>query len=311
MARVFVTGASGFLGGELCRRLIDEGHTVVALTRDFSREYLPDATHIVNGDLLDIDVLRRAITDYEVEHIYHLAAQSIVRICANDPLSAYQANVMGTVNLLEAIRTSGMNHVKSVVVSTSDKAYGHAPPPYTEDTPLMPKYTYEATKACQDIIAQNYFHNYGVPVKVARCSNIYGPGDPNESRLIPNTIKRLLTGNAPVIFTDVAEYVREFVYIDDVIDAFMLITEVGNPGEVFCIGGVDRTSVATLIKDISTLCQLEAPLELVDRPSNFKEIQEQYIDGTKIKALGWNPKYTLEEGLKKTIAFYKEELCIE
>lgn len=304
---VFVTGANGFIGQALVKKLKKEGHHVVILQRDLSRDQQVEADHIVIGDLTDINVLRRAITDYEVESIFHLGAQSIVRICANDPVSAYQTNVLGTVNLLEAVRTSGMNHVRSVVVSTSDKAYGHAPTPYTEDTPLMPKYTYECTKACQDIVCQNYFHNYGVPVKIARCSNIYGPGDPNWSRLIPNTIRRALKDQSPQLYSDVAEYVREFVYIDDIVDAFQLLDSSGKPGEVYCVGGTDRAKVLDVIGMTLTLC--EKPhlyIELINKPATFKEIEQQYIDGSKIKALGWSPKFSLEKGLTATIQYYKE-----
>lgn len=308
MSRILITGASGFLGGKLARNLEDEGHTVVVLVRDHSKEFYPSSSFVVHGDLSNYDVLRRAVADYEVEHVYHLGAQSIVRICANDPMSAYQANVMGTVNLLEAIRTTGMNHIKSVVISTSDKAYGHAPTPYTEDTPFMPKFTYECTKACQDIVGQNYFHNYGLPVKIARCSNIYGPGDPNWSRLIPNTIKRILEEKSPQLYSDVAGYTREFVYIDDTIDALKLLAEKGTPGEAYCVGGTTVCSIKSLVELILELCDSELPIEIVDKPGVFKEIQTQYIDGTKIKALGWNPRFSLSQGLMETINWYAAEL---
>lgn len=312
MSRILITGASGFLGSQLARNLFHDGHTVVALERDLNPKSCdPFAEHIVRGDINDFSLLRRVVADYEVEHVYHLAAQSIVRICASDPVSAYQANVMGTVNLLEAIRTSGMNHIKSVVISTSDKAYGHAPVPYKEDTPLMPKYTYECTKACQDIVGQNYFHNYGLPIKIARCSNIYGPGDPNWSRLIPNTIRRALSDQQPQLYSDVAKYVREFVYIDDTIDAFKLLSTHGNPGQAYCIGGTDSAMIQDLIETILRLCKKShLGIELIDKPAAFKEIEQQFIDGTKIKALGWKPQYSLERGLTETIEYYRELLNV-
>jgi CDP-glucose 4,6-dehydratase len=312
MSRVLITGASGFLGSQLARNLSFEGHTVIALERDLNKKACdPFADFVVRGDVTDANLIRRVVADYEVESVYHLAAQSIVRICAADPVSAYQANVMGTVNLLEAIRTSGMNHIKSVVISTSDKAYGHAPVPYTEDTPLMPKFTYECTKACQDIVGQNFFHNYGVPVKIARCSNIYGPGDPNWSRLIPNSIRRALQGQKPQLYSDVADYVREFVYIDDTIDAFKLIDKAGVPGDAYCIGGTTSCKIKDLISMILELCEVDPAIEIINKPATFKEIEQQFIDGTKIKALGWNPQFSLQKGLTETIEYYKDLLNVQ
>jgi CDP-glucose 4,6-dehydratase len=312
MSRIFITGASGFLGSALARNLAIEGHTVVTLERDNNTNQIDNlANFIVKGDITDANLMRRIIADYEVEHVYHLAAQSIVRICAADPISAYQANVMGTVNLLEAIRTSGMNHIKSVVISTSDKAYGHAPVPYTEDTPFMPKYTYECTKACQDIVGQNYFHNYEMPIKIARCSNIYGPGDPNWSRLIPNSIRRALKGERPQLYSDVADYIREFVYIDDTIDAFKLIDKFGEAGNAYCVGGTASYKIKDLISTILELCEADPDIEIIDKPSTFKEIEQQFIDGTKIKTLGWQPKFSLEQGLRETIKYYKDLLDVQ
>lgn len=311
MSRVLVTGASGFLGSQLASKLTSEGHTVIAMQRDTNVNLAGKATFIIKGDVTDYDLLRRVIADYEVEHVYHLAAQSIVRICAADPVSAYAANVMGTVNLLEAIRSSGMNHIKSIVISTSDKAYGHAPVPYTEDTPFMPLYTYECTKACQDIVGQNYFHNYGLPVKLARCSNIYGPGDPNWSRLIPNSINRILAGKNPELYSDVAEYVREFVYVDDVIDALKLITTEGKAGEAFCVGGTGAFEIKELVEKMIKLCGSECSVDLIQKPATFKEIQKQYIDGTKMKSLGWTPRFDIDAGLRETINYYKERNGIQ
>lgn len=306
MKRILVTGASGFVGSRLIENLKrDSNNVVVALRRDVdnSQEVLED--YSVRGDLEDYDLVRRMVSDYEIESVYHMASNSIVRICAEDPRSAYSTNVMGTVNLLEAIR-QGAPNIKSVVISTSDKAFGHAPVPYDEESPLKPKYTYEATKACQDIVGQNYFHNYRVPVKIARLSNIYGPGDPNCSRVIPNTIRRLLEGQGAMLYTDVADHVREFIYIDDAIEAYKTLDKHGTPGEPYCVGGGSVLKAKDLVKLISDLIGSEMPVEFVERSSVFKEIQEQYMDSSKIMALGWKPKMSLEEGIKKTIKYYKK-----
>ncbi len=309
---VLITGNNGFIGNAIFDRLVNDPafKTLVGFSRTKPKgiTYMGGTSgrryEYIQGDMTDYDTIRNLISEYEITHVYHMAAQAIVRKAAQDPVSAYQINVMGTVNLLEAIRTVGMPHIKSVVVSTSDKAYGHAPAPYTEETPFNPKFTYEATKACQDIVAQNYFHNYGLPIKIARCSNIYGPGDPNISRLIPNTIRRLKNNLPAQIYTSVENNLREWVYIDDVVDAFTLISDKGVNGEAYCVGGTETARVKEVIEKLNELCGSKLPVEYIDKTASFKEIEEQYIDGTKIKALGWNPKFSINQGLKATVDAY-------
>lgn len=303
---VLVTGFTGFLGGVILNKLNQEGHRTVGILRDkFRTGSLYSPVVSVCGEIRDYNFIRRVIADYEIEEVYHCAAQAIVRSCANDPLSTYDINVMGTVNLLEACRTSGQT-VKSVVVSTSDKAFGHAPIPYTEDTPLNPLHTYETSKACQQLITRSYYHNYGVPTKVVASSNIYGPGDPNFSRIIPNTIRQLHRGEQAVLNDGVADYIREFVYVEDVADAFIAAARKGKSGEVYCCGGTEHLRVLDLIIHI---CELmgkdpEKSVKLFKKPDTFKEIEKQYIDSSKLRALGWEPKISLDEGLQRSIAYY-------
>ena len=209
MRNILISGHTGFLGNALVGRVQSDGDVAIGIERDDNKRREirnhPDVT--VRGDIRDYDFIRRVIADYEVEEVYHCAAQAIVRTCANDPYTTYDINVMGTVALLEACRNSG-DTVKSIVVSTSDKAFGHAQIPYTEKTALNPLYTYETSKACQQLITQSYFHNYGLPTKVVASSNVYGPGDPNLSRVIPNSIMQLTCGNPALLFEGAAEYVR-------------------------------------------------------------------------------------------------------
>jgi len=303
-----VLGASGFIGRNLAKRIIDgliAGREKVILfvhhADSISRLRTSDDVIIIKGDILDYRMMCDVITKYDIDTIYHLASSSIVRKCANDPMSAYMTNVMGTATVLEAVRAVGMNTVKRVVVSTSDKVYGHAPSPYTENTPFEPRFTYEATKACQDIVAQNFYHNYGVPINIVRCSNVYGLHDPNTSRLIPNVIGAISRGENGKVHEGVAHHMREFVYVEDAIDAMLLIRQKAKPGEIYCIGGTEQISVIDLVQMISRFMGHPGKVDIVPKPANFQEIEVQSIDSAKLQALGWNPKHTLAEGIRKCV----------
>ena len=305
----FVTGHTGFIGNAIVGDLKKSGHKVIGIVRDENRghELSKHPDIIVKGDIRDYNFVRRVISDYEIEQVYHCAAQAIVRSCANDPHTTYDINVMGTVSLLEAVRNAG-GTVKSVVVSTSDKGFGHAPVPYTEKTPLAPLYTYETSKACQQLITQSYFHNYGVPAKIVACSNVYGPGDPNLSRIIPGSIMKLANDEPAMLFEGVADYIREFVYIDDVVEAFITVANKGSNGEVYCCGGTEHLKMITLLENICKLIGKDPDryIKLFKKSEYFKEIEKQYIDSTKLRSLGWSPNTSLENGLQKTIQFYTE-----
>ena len=309
MRKCLVTGGTGFLGGAITRMLRANKDMVIGIERDENRrrdpEYGPDI--FVKGDIRDYDFIRRVIADYEIEEVFHCAAQAIVKTCANDPYTTYDINIMGTVSLLEACRNSGET-VKSIVVSTSDKAFGHAPIPYTEKTSLNPLYTYETSKACQQLVTLSYFHNYGLPTKVVASSNVYGPGDPNLSRIIPNTIINLANGRPALLNDGVSDYIREFVFITDVADAFVTVSRNGKNGEVYCCGGTEHCSMLDLVTDI---CELmgkdpEKDIKLFHKSKYYKEIEKQYIDSTKLRNIGWDPRVPLDIGLKLTIDYYSE-----
>lgn len=302
-----VTGAAGFIGSGMVQRLLeggDNGNTRVIMLHHQSnplRQPTQRNAIAVRGSLNDYNFVSDLISRYEVNTIYHFASNSIVRKCANDPMNAYFTNVMGTVTLLEAVRNAGINTIERIHMFTSDKVYGHAVPPYNESTAFVPKYTYESTKACQDIAAQNYLHNYALPINIIRSSNVYGPGDPNLTRIIPNAIRSINRGQQPIIFTGVKDYVREFVYIDDVVDAMLLINQKAGHGEAFCIGGTDTISIEGLVQKICKLMNYEGGISIVDKPGNFQEIREQSIDSTKLKQLGWTQRISLDEGLLRCV----------
>ncbi|MBT3397441.1 NAD-dependent epimerase/dehydratase family protein [archaeon] len=304
---ILITGYEGFIGNAIIGKLKGPENTIVGFGRDKNlKRVLPNVPDVVvKGDIRDTDLLRRIIAYYEIEEIYHFAAHSIVKECANDPQSTFDINIMGTVALLEACRISG-DTVKSIVVSTSDKSFGAGKIPYTEESPINPAHTYETSKGCQQLITRCYFHNYGVPTKVVACSNVYGPYDPNLSRIIPNTITRLAKGIPGQLNSGVKDFVREFVYIEDVVDAFIRVSRNGKDGEVYCCGGTEHLRVEDLLHKICYAMgkNPETDIESFTRPAKLKEIADQYIDSTKLRSLGWAPKFSLDEGIAKSIDYY-------
>lgn len=303
---ILITGAAGFMGISLTARLLSLGDSqcdkIILLYHNDKPAFFGNSKVVfVQGDLNNFDALCDIIKRYEINVIYHFASDSILKRCFDDPVNAYEVNVMGTVNLLEAVRRVGMDTIRKIIVSTSSKVYGDAPAPYDEKTLLKPKYTYESTKACQDIVAQNYFSSYGLPINIIRCSNLYGPNDPNASRVIPTTIKTINRMEKPQVYSSVKDAIREFIYIDDLIDAVLLIEEKAENGEVFCVGGPEAISINALIGKICSLMGYSGEVETVEKLAFFQESKDQSIDDSKLRSLGWNPKFTLDQGLSECI----------
>lgn len=304
---VLVTGASGFVGRALAKRLVQREERVVSMVRDWKQIDLPG--HVVRGDVRDQDVLRRVLSDHRVATVFHLAAESIVSVCAEDPIGAIETAVMGTARLLQAVRDVG-RPVK-VVVMTSDKVYGSSPSPYWEETPLDARHAYEVSKACQDLVARMFHANYEVDVRVVRAVNIYGPDDPNETRVIPRTILRCLQGEPPLLHEGAASMRRQYVYVDDLLSALDTITARGVPGEAYCVGSPDPAmTVLDVMGAITRQMGIAMPEpEVREREERFREVQEQSIDDRKLQALGWSPEVDMAEGLRKTIEWYKVSTC--
>lgn len=306
---VFVTGASGFIGGRLSQALLGYGANVTCLVRAKGWEHdldLGGAT-VYDGDVTDYNLMCEIISSGEIEYIFHLAANAIVRIAARDPMSTYNTNVMGTVALLEAARNVG--RCKKIVVASSDKAYGdHEVLPYVETMALQPKNTYDTSKACADMIARTYAHNYSMPIVVTRCSNVYGPGDPNQSRIIPSSIVKIFNDEPPMLYSDVSVMEREFIYIDDVVNACLVLAKSGpeTNGEAYNVGGTGARAVADVVGLILDLMKSTLKPNIVPREPVFKEIQRQYIDAGKLtQATGWKSCTSIHEGLRKTIKWYE------
>jgi CDP-glucose 4,6-dehydratase len=310
---VFVTGATGLVGGWLVKRLIDAGADVVCLVRDWvpQCELISGGWHqrvrMVRGDVCDQPLLERILGEYEVATVMHLAAQAIVGIANRNPVSTFETNVAGTWKLLEACRRSPL--VKQIVVASSDKAYGDCEKlPYTEDAPLAGRHPYDASKSCADLVAQSYASTFGLPVCITRCGNFYGGGDLNWNRIVPGTIRSILRGERPVIRSD-GRFIRDYFYVEDGVAAYMLLAErmAERPdlaGEAFNFSNEVPLAVVELVERIQRAMGSDLPPEILGRASH--EIRAQYLSSAKARrVLNWTPLYSLDEGLARTIAWYR------
>ena len=308
-SNIFITGINGFVGSVAAEYFLNGGAHVIGLVKDRNKKTrldILDRCSIVYGDIQDKGVLDYILSKYEVDYVLHLAAQPIVRICNNDPFMAYSTNVMGTVNLLESCRTKIVKP-KKIIVMTSDKAYGpHEKLPYVEDSPLTTFDSYCTSKSCQDMVARSYAMTYDLPVVVVRAGNLYGPGDLNTSRLIPRSIIRLLGGQSPVLYGGVDEYIREFIYVDDVVSAYCTLLEKGDNGQAYNVGGSTPQKIGEVIFKIRDLINSE--IEVKVEKSGFSEINAQYLDASKLEKLGWSISIDLDEGLTRSIKWYSEYL---
>lgn len=300
---VFITGASGFIGGAITRRMRSLGARVSVLVRDPNDASRFEGCDVYIGNVTDHDLLRHIISYSEVDTVFHTAANAIVRVSARDPMSAYDVNIMGTVALLEAARSVG--RCRRIIVASSDKAYGdHEELPYRETHALRALNTYDASKACMDIISQSYAHNYAMPIAITRCSNVYGPGDGNMSRIIPNTITRIAAGKRPILYSDIEGMEREFIFIDDVVDAYVKLGMVMDTGP-FNVGGTGPVKIRHLVESIShVMGRQDLTPEIIQRDPIFLEIERQYIDAFRMESLGWKAMTSLSDGLDRTVRWY-------
>jgi len=313
---VFVTGATGLLGSWLVSQLCDAGSKVVCLVRD----WVPQSERVhdrrieqvssVRGDITDRDLLERVLGEYEVEVVFHVAAQAIVSIANRDPAPTFSTNIEGTWNLLEACRRSPK--VSSIVVASSDKAYGDQQHlPYTEAMPLLGRHPYEVSKSCGDMITQTYAASYNLPVAITRCGNFYGGGDLNWNRVVPGTIRSVIRGERPVIRSD-GNFVRDYIYIEDAAAAYMLLAErlasdAAIRGQAFNFSYEVQVSVLDMVELILRKMKSSLRPEVLNQASN--EIRHQFLSAERARrVLNWHPEFTLETGLDRTLAWYNEFL---
>jgi CDP-glucose 4,6-dehydratase len=313
--RALVTGAHGFVASHLARALLERGDAVTVLdlpappVSGLALQGIASQVELVEGDLRDARLVGATLEAGEFDVVFHLAAQTLVGPAMTDPVATFEANVRGTWTLLEACRRAD---VPALVVASSDKAYGpHPQLPYREDFQLRPASPYEASKAAADAIALSYRPAYGLPVAVTRFANIYGGGDLNFSRLVPEAIVAVLEGRRPVIRSDGSPQ-RDFLHVDDAVAAYLAIEHevgAGGPaaGEAFNAGGEQPHSVAEVLELIAEVSGREVEPEYHGTGNPVGEIDRQFVDSTKLRELsGWRPRVGLREGLHATLEWYRD-----
>ena len=314
--RVLITGATGLVGAWLTRDLLSKGARVVALARDWDpqseliRSGDVNRVTVVNGVVEDLGTVLRALNHNRCDTVFHLAAQTQVGAAFRDPFETFESNVRGTYTLMEACRRLG-TQVESIVVASSDKAYGDAAQlPYTEDTRLDAKYPYDTSKLCTDFLTRSYVVTYGLPATIARCGNIYGGGDQNWDRIVPGTVRSLLAGERPVIRSD-GKLTRDYVYVKEVVSAYEALAEqVQRPevrGHAFNFSAEKPLSVLSIVAAVTTAVGSSLTPDV--RNTAVAEIRDQFLDSTRARqVLGWQSTWTLESALAETVSWYREFL---
>ena len=304
------------IGCALVEKLLERGEPVIALSRSdlvgsrFDTEGLRERCTLVEAELTDRPAIRRALGDHRVDTVVHLAAQTQVYKANRAPLETWETNVRGTYTLLEALREHG--NVERIVVASSDKAYGaHRDLPYQEDSALQASYPYDVSKAATDMIARSYAATYGMPVAVTRLANVYGPGDVNWARVIPDTARALVRGRRPVIRSDGTPE-RDYIYVEDAADAYLtVISSLDDParrGRVWNAGSGRPRSVLEVVRLLIEISGHDVEPE-IQGVGLSGELDRQFLDASAIREeLGWTPKWDMERGLRAAWAWYQRTL---
>jgi CDP-glucose 4,6-dehydratase len=316
---VLITGCTGMLGSWLASALLERSADVVGLVRDWApqsqlaRSGNYQRIKVVRGSVNDYALLERILAEYEIETIFHLAAQTIIPIANRNPLSTFETNIQGAWLLLEAARRVGA--VRRVLVASSDKAYGiHEMLPYTEDAPLLACYPYDVSKACAEMLARTYAITYQLPVAITRCANLYGGGDLNWNRIVPGTMRAVIYGERPVIRSD-GTPVRDYLYVQDAVAGYLRLAEALDEqalwGQAFNFGMDSPQSVLQIVRAIIAISD-HPDIEPIVMDQAPHEIPAQYLSSAKAgRILGWEPTYTLEQALSDTLAWYKDFLRVK
>jgi len=306
--KILVTGGSGFIGSRLVEELVNRGAdvAVVDISDDensyFFRQQLHKKSRFFKIDITDRQKITNFIVKNKFDYIYHLAAEAIVEKSYVDPYSAFKINIMGTVNILEAVRKS--RGIKGVIIASSDKAYGKTTKKYTEDSPLRGDHPYDVSKSCTDLISQTYYKTYNLPVVVTRFGNVYGEGDLHMDRIVPGICEAIIKKSTLKIRSD-GTYVRDYLYVKDVVAGYVFLLEKidQTKGNAYNFSSKDTYSVIELIKKAEKVLNVKIKYKIMNTAKN--EIPYQHLDDTKIRKLGWNPKITLNDVLPQVAKWYR------
>lgn len=297
--RILITGISGFVGSHLARKLNILGAEVFGISRSHK------GSNIFNGDITDRNFVEKIINKNNITMCFHLAAESLVESGQKDPYATFSTNIMGTLSILELSRIYNLDRI---IIASTSHVYGDNKLPFKEDYFPRPSRPYETSKTCVDLIAQSYADTFGLPVLIPRFTNIYGPADYNYHRLIPKTIKRVLAGESPTMWGGTA--IRDFIYIDDAIDAYIKMATVSvtsiEKNRIYNFGTGKQYSVRDVIQTIITQSGSNVTVTKI-ADAREDEIKAQYVSTAKAKRiLNWKPKVSFDNGIKKTIDWYKK-----
>lgn len=312
--KVLITGHEGFLGSNLVKALSACGARIIGVDKVKDKpctllKGLRKDIVCIKGDISDLKLVKRIVTRYKPQVIFHVAAEAIVKEADKNPIKAFRSNIEGTWNILEASRDK--KFIEAIVVASSDKAYGsHKILPYKEEAALKGSHPYDVSKSCADLICYTYWNTYGVPVCVTRCGNIYGPGDFHFSRIVPDAIMRAIKDKVLLIRSD-GKFTRDYVYVEDIVTGYIVLAEKMKKlklyGEAFNFSCEDPITVIEMVKKIYKLIGKNPDYKILNKARY--EIKHQFLCSIKArKVLNWKPEYTLDQGLKKTIKWYEEKL---
>jgi len=314
--RVLITGYEGFLGSNLTKCLLKlkaeiSGLDIVTKRKKtiLTRKELR-AINIVKGSVEDLALVNRIVKKERIEIVFHLAAEALVGDCLKEPLKGFSTNIKGTWNILESARLN--KSIKAIIVASSDKAYGsHSNLPYRETAALSGMHPYDVSKSCADLITHAYYHTYRVPVVITRCGNIFGPGDFNFSRIIPDCFRSIVKNKVLAIRSD-GKFIRDYVYVDDIVNGYIALAEKMRAlklyGEAFNFSDENPISVLNLVKKVYRISGKKPNHKVLNKAKY--EIKKQYLSSRKArKILGWKPKNNLDQALRETFNWYKRNLA--
>lgn len=308
---ILLTGGCGFIGSQLVKNLVNSGANVTVMDIFLDPRSIfaqNNLAKFVNLKFIDIKNRKKVLNIFKEckpSYVIHLAAQPLVEEAYRNPYKNFQTNIMGTVNILDASRMQ--DNIKGIIVASSDKAYGKTKKAYKEDSPLNGSHPYDVSKSCEDLIAQSYYKTYNIPIIITRFANVYGEGDFHFGRIIPDICKAVIKKETLFLRSN-GKYVRDYIYVDDVVNGYIYLLKYANKikGEAFNFSSDENLSVIEVISRCEKILKIKIPFKILNKTKN--EIPYQHLNYSKIKKIGWMPKYSLENSLEKTLLWYRSIL---